>query len=453
MDEIRKNDRYTVLTEGYSSEAFGVCRVKGRAVFLPGAIPGESWEIQILKVTNTAIYAKGLRLLSPASGRVNSDCPWYGKCGGCDTRHLSYEEELSFKLGRVNDALHHIGKQNLSASEILGSQATARYRNKAIFAVAERNGLPDFGFYRERSHELISVEDCLLQTELSCRSARAVVEFLQMNGLPAYDETTGRGTVRHIFCRQAYHGKDAVLCISTASGFGARTQELTELLRQRCPELSGIVLNVNKTRGNTVLAGEFYPLWGDPMLHDTLCGLSFSIAPQAFFQINPPQAERLYEKAAEYAQAGPEDLVFDLYCGAGTISLRLARDAGRVIGAEIVPEAVENAGENARQNGISNVEFLCADAGEAAKTLSKRGLRPAVVVVDPPRKGMSEDAVEALASMAPERVVYVSCNPATLARDILRFQSFGYLLRDVTAVDMFPRTCHVETVVLLTRNT
>jgi 23S rRNA (uracil1939-C5)-methyltransferase len=289
----------------------------------------------------------------------------------------------------------------------------------------------------------------MLQSQLSCRCAEAVTEFLEKEGFPAYDEATGRGTVRHIFCRQARHTGDAVLVITTAKGFGARTGALAGHLRARCPELTGIVLNINKSAGNTVLSGDFYPLWGCATLHDSLCGYSFEIAPQAFFQINPPQAERLYEKAAAYAAAKPEDLVFDLYCGAGTISLRMARDAGKVIGAEIVPEAVENARQNAARNGVSNVEFLCGDAGEAAAALAARGLRPRIVVVDPPRKGMSQEAINAIASMSPERIVYVSCNPATLARDILRFQEQSYTLREVTAVDMFPRTCHVETVCCL----
>lgn len=451
MEELRKNEIYAVQIDGWGSEAQGVCHIGGRAVFVPRAIPGERWEVRILKVTNTAVYAKGERLLLPSPCRVESDCPFSGKCGGCDTRHMSYEEELRFKLERVNAALRHIGKQTVEAREILGSAETEGYRNKAIFAVAQVDGAPAFGFYRERSHELIPIDRCLLQSELSCRCAQAVVGFMRAEGLPAYDEATGRGTVRHVFCRQARQTEDAVLCITAAKGFGARTQALVEHLRARCPELTGIVLNVNKSKGNTVLSGDFYTLWGDPMLHDRLCGLDFAIAPQAFFQINPPQAERLYERAAEYAAAGRSDLVFDLYCGAGTISLRMARDAGRVIGAEIVPEAVENAQENAKRNGIANAEFLCGDAGEAAKALARRGLRPRIVVVDPPRKGMSEDAVAAVASMAPERVVYVSCNPATLARDILRFQELGYALREITAVDMFPRTCHVETVALMTR--
>lgn len=451
MEELRKNEKYTVEIDGWTSEGLGVCHLAGRAVFVPRALPGEQWEIKLLKVTGAAVYARGERRLLSSPGRAEPDCPVFGKCGGCDTRHMSYEEELRFKLDKVNAALKHIGKQSLEAKQILGSDQTRGYRNKAIFAVANVNGVPSFGFYRERSHELIPVERCLLQSELSCRCAAAVTEFLRHKGLPAYDEEAGRGTVRHVFCRQAVHTGDTVLCISSARGFGAATDELIGHLRTRCPELTGIVLNVNKTRGNTVLSGDFHTLWGNPLLHDRLCGLDFTIAPQAFFQINPPQAEHLYEKAAEYAAAGPMDLVFDLYCGAGTISLRMARDAGHVIGAEIVPEAVENAAENAKYNGVSNAEFLCGDAGDAAKSLSARGLRPKVVIVDPPRKGMSEEAVVAVASMSPERVVYVSCNPATLSRDILRFQDLGYVLQDVTAVDMFPRTCHVETVCLLSR--
>ncbi len=446
---MKKNEIVEAEITGWSSDGAGVCRVKGRAVFVPRAIPGEYWEIRILKVTASAVFARGERLLQSSPARIMPDCPHFGKCGGCDTRHISYEEELRFKLGRVNDALRRIGKQEVQAKEILGSDAQDRTRNKAIFAVANTQNGPAFGFYRERSHELIPVEDCKLQSELSCRCAKSVVEFLKEEKLSAYDESTGKGTVRHVFCRQAWKTANAVLCICSAAGFGSRTQALVAHLRKECPELTGIVLNINKTRGNTVLSGDFYTLWGDEILHDRLCGLEFAIAPQAFFQINPPQAERLYEKAAAYADARKDDLVFDLYCGAGTISLRMAKDAGRVIGAEIVPEAVENAGENARRNGIENAEFLCGDAGEAAKTLAARGLKPRIVVVDPPRKGMSEDAVKAVASMGPERVVYVSCGPETLARDILRFQDLGYALQEATAVDMFPRTSHVETVCLL----
>lgn len=451
MNIIQKKQLYTVSIDGYSSDALGVCHLDGRAVFVPRALPGETWEIRIVKVTASVIYARGEKLLSPSPARAEPRCPYYTQCGGCDAWHMDYREELRFKLGRVNDALRHIGKQTVEAREIVGSDSIERYRNKAVFAVRAQDGRAVYGFFRERSHALIAMENCLIQSELSCRVAGTVTRFLNEVGIPAYEEASGKGVVRHVFCREAVHGTDAVACIVAARGFGAHTGALVEALRTACPELSGIVLNINKTQGNTVLAGQFYTLWGRAELLDTLCGLRFSIAPQAFFQVNPLQAEKLYQKALAYAQLSPGSLALDLYCGAGTISLCLAQAGGRVIGAEIVPEAIANAKENAVRNGVDNVEFLCADAGQAAAELAGRGLRPEVIVVDPPRKGMDETAIAAIAAMDPERIVYVSCNPATLARDILSLNRYGYTLREATAVDMFPRTKHVESVISLTR--
>ena len=449
MNELVKNQLHTVVIEDYTSEALGVCRIGGRAVFVPRALPGEEWEIRIVKISASAVYARGEKLLSPSAVRREPLCPCFGRCGGCDTWHMSYEEELRFKLGRVNSALTRIGRQQVRAETILGSEQTEHYRNKGIFAVADQDGKAVFGFYRERSHSLIPLSDCLIQKELSCRAAASVTAFLNRSGLRAYDEGSGEGTVRHVFCRESVRGSDAVVCVVSARGFGSRTQALVDALRRDCPELSGIVLNINRTRGNTVLAGDFYTLWGDAVIRDSLCGLEFSIAPQAFFQVNPPQAERLYETALSYAAVREDSLALDLYCGTGTISLILAKHAGRVIGTEIVPEAIDNAKKNAAANRIDNVEFLCADAGRSAAALAGRGLRPEVVVVDPPRKGMDENAIRAVVDMRPERIVYVSCNPATLARDIFRFQELGYSLSGATAVDMFPRTCHVETVCCL----
>ncbi len=451
MDILRKNQILRVTIDAYGSDAAGVCHVDGLAIFVPGAIVGEEWEIRILKVQKSRAYARGEKLLAPSPARVDPGCPCYGKCGGCDCRHMSYEEELRFKLGKVNDALERIGKQSVQAETIVGSEQTDAYRNKGILAVGTADGRPVSGFYRERSHQIIPVEHCLIQDELTHRAAAALIAFMEENGVPAYDEESGSGVVRHLYCRRAYHSADRLLCVVARRGFGERTRALVETLRAACPELTGIVLNVNKSEGNTVLAGDFYTLWGKGGIRDTLCGFAFDIAPQAFFQVNPPQAERLYAKALEYAALTPGDLAFDLYCGAGTISLCLAREAGQVIGAEIVPEAIENATDNAALNGVQNVEFLCADAGEAARTLSERGLRPKVIVVDPPRKGMQEEAIRAVASMAPGRIVYVSCEPGTLARDILRFNEYGYTLRAAEAYDLFPRTKHVETVVLLSK--
>lgn len=452
MDILKKNEIYTVDIEGYSSEAYGVCRIAGRAVFVPYAIVGERWEVRIVKVTSAAVYARGERLISPPSAsRIDSDCPYYHLCGGCNTRHMTYEEELRFKLSRVNDALTHIGKQTPCANAIIGAENTAHYRNKGILAVAQLDGAPRAGFYKARSHDLVPISRCLLQDELCRRAADAITDFMRAHDIQAYDERTGKGSVRHIFCRRAWQGEDAVVCIVSARGFGAQTPALIEALRRACPELTGIVLNVNKAHGNAVLSGGFYTLFGRPDINDVLCGNVFNISPQAFYQVNPPQAQRLYELALRYAALDHSDLVLELYCGAGTISLSLARAAGRVIGAEIVPQAIDNAILNARANGIENAEFICADAGQAAQALAVQGLSPSVVVVDPPRKGMDEAAVNAIAALSPARVVYVSCNPATLSRDILRLSAHGYALAEVTAVDMFPRTCHVESVALLIR--
>lgn len=446
-----KNQIHRVTIDTFSSDACGVCHIDGLAVFVPAAIPGEEWDIQILKVLKNCAYARGTKLLLPSPSRTDPACPYYRRCGGCNCRHMSYEAELQFKLQKVNDALQRIGRQHFEITEIYGSAETEHYRNKGILAVGSVDGQAVSGFYRERSHQLIPITSCAIQDELTHRASDAVTAFMNQFQVPPYDEQTGGGIVRHLFCRRAVHTDDRLLCIVARKGFGSQTQALVEALRRQCPELTGIMLNINKTGGNTVLAGDFYTLWGKDHITDTLCGLQFHIAPQAFFQVNVPQAERLYGKALEYAQLTKDQLAFDLYCGAGTISLCLARQAGKVIGAEIVPEAIENANDNAAANGIANAEFLCADAGQAAVTLAARGLRPDVVVVDPPRKGMQEDAVKAVASMAPSRIVYVSCEPSTLARDVLRFQELGYTLTAAAAYDLFPRTAHVETVVLMSR--
>lgn len=449
MDNLRKNQIYTVTFDGYTSEALGVCHVGERVVFVPKALIGERAEIRIVKVTSSAVYGRLERLIERSPARIEPACPHFGHCGGCDTWHMSYAEELRFKLDRVNSALKHIGGQTLEAKDILGCDEPLRYRNKAIFSVSELDGTPHYGFFQPRSHDLVPVDTCLIQSELSCRAADAVTEFMAENSVPAYDEVSGKGAVRHVFCRQSRNRSQAVVCIVAARGFGAKTESLVAFLRERCPELTGIVLNINKTRGNTVLAGDFHTLWGSQNIVDDLCGSEFEIAPQAFYQINPPQAERLYEKALEYACGGNADLALDLYCGAGTISLCLARSFDKVVGAELVPQAIENAIENARRNNIDNASFICGDAGEAAAAFAAQNTRPDAVVVDPPRKGMSESAIAAVADMRPPRIVYVSCNPATLARDVARFEAFGYTLTAATAVDMFPRTSHVETVALL----
>lgn len=452
MEQLAKNQVYTAEITGYASSGAGVCRICGRAVFVERALVGELWEVLILKVTSSAVYGKGVRLLSPSPHRAEPACPVFGKCGGCDLLHMDYAEELRMKLERVNDAIHRIGGLDFTVKEIVpaDSDRIFRYRNKAIFNIsAGEDGRASAGFYRRRSHDLVPCSDCLIQSELSVRAAKALCGFMDENSIPPYDEKNGKGAVRHLFVRSSVKTADAAAVIVTAKSLGRKAELMARALTKSCPQLTGVVLCINDSPGNTVLSGEYRTLWGKPYIVDELLGVRFRVSPESFFQVNPPQAEKLYAKAAEFA--GQARVLLDLYCGAGTIGLCLASGAEQVVGAEIVPSAVENAIENARENGISNARFLCADAAQAAAKLKSEGLSPDVVIIDPPRKGLDPQLIGTIAEMSPERAVYVSCDPATLARDLKLFCERGYEPKDGAAVDMFPRTAHVETVVLMSR--
>jgi len=450
MSELLKNELYTVRIEGSASGGDGVARIGGRAVFVRRALEGETCEIRILKSTKTAVWAKIERLLEPSPERREPPCPLFGICGGCDLLHMSYEEELRIKKQRVQDALRRIGGADLTVEEIVPAGKTDGYRNKAVYAVGEKDGAPCFGFYRPRSHDIVPGKRCLIQTEASARAAGAVCRYMAENVVPAYDEATGEGLIRRVFCRTNEKG-EALIAVVTAIRDLPHAEKLVSAVREACPEAAGILQNVNGRRGNAVFDGGFTALWGKDRLEDTLCGLTFSLSPRSFYQVNRAQAEKLYLKALDFALLTGKETALDLYCGAGTITLCLAKRAGRVIGAEIVEDAVRDARENARKNGISNAEFLCADASEAAETLARRGLRPDIVTVDPPRKGLAPEVIGAIAAMSPGKVVYVSCDPATLARDIKLFSEAGYRASRACAVDMFPRCAHVETVVLMSR--
>lgn len=450
MSELVKNEIVTALMEGYTAEGLGVCRIKGRAVFVPGALDGETWRVRIVRVTASAVWGRGEELLSASPARIAPDCGVYPRCGGCALRHMRYEEELSMKLRRVNDALQRIGKLELTISEILPCPADA-VRRKVIFNVGEKDGRPVAGFYRARTHEIVPFDSCPAVPAEAVTAARTVTEWMAERGVRAMDELSGREGVRHVFFRSsALTGKSVVTLTVSCSPRAEDLAALAESLRSRLSGLSGFVLNVNTSRGNTVLSGAFRTLWGCEILREGLCGLTFSLSPRSFFQVNPPQAEALYRRAMEYADVKKDSLALDLYCGTGTIGLTMASLGARVIGAEIVESAVENARSNALANGLADrCEFICADASLAAETLKNRGLRPEVVVVDPPRKGLAPDVIDAVEAMAPDRVVYVSCDPGTLARDLGLFAKKGYRAEKGTCVDMFPRTAHVETICLL----
>lgn len=449
--ELKKNELYTVTIEGYSSEGMGIARIDGQVVFIKGAISGETCKIKLLKVLKNCAYAKIEKIVEVSPHRVEPTCPVFGKCGGCDFMHMDYEEELRYKLQRVQDALTRLGGTDLQVEEILGAEEQKHYRNKAIFAVGAQKGLPAIGFYRGRSHDIVPADACGIQAEMSARAAGTVYRWMHLYKVSSYDETTGKGLIRHVFCRVGKQSGEGQVTIVATQKKLPHTDALIQEIQHACPEAVSIVLNYNPTKGNTVLAGTCITLWGSDTITDVLLGLRFKLSPLSFYQVNHDQAERLYEKALEFAGLTGGETVIDLYCGTGTITLCLAKQAGHVIGAEIAPAAVEDARENAENNGIQNAEFILADAGQAAKELKNRGICPDVVVVDPPRKGLSEDVPVTISEMDPARVVYVSCDPATLGRDIKRFAEVGYSVQRAAAVDMFPRCAHVETVVLLSR--
>ena len=450
MAEVRKNTVHPLHIEGYTAEGMGVARLDGRVVFIPGTIRGEDWEVQLLKVNKGVAWGKGTRLISPSPVRQEPDCPYSGRCGGCQYRHMSYEEELAAKGQRVRDALERVGGVHLELPPVLGAESPLRYRNKVQFPVSRGKCGLSIGFYRPRSHDVVDTEDCLLQPEADTALRLAFKGWMEDFQIPAYDECTGRGLIRHLYIRTNRAG-EALCCVVANGKELPHTGELSGALRAAVPKLAGLVLNVNLRDTNVILGDAYRTLWGRDWLEEELCGLTFRLSVPSFFQINRDQTERLYQLALEFAGLTGEETVLDLYCGIGTISLCLARRAGHVIGAEVVPQAVEDARANALRNGVTNAEFFCGDAGEVAARLAGQGVRPQVICVDPPRKGLAPEVPAVLSSMAPDRIVYVSCDPATLARDVKRLEELGYRAVQAQPVDLFPRTAHVETVVLLSQ--
>lgn len=447
---MKKNEIYRVKIDAWNSEGDGVCRIDGMAVFVTGAVRGDLCDVRILKVLRNRAYAKVENMIEPSPYRIESDCPVFGKCGGCRLRHVSYDEELRMKQERVADALRRIGGIRADIEEILPSPVLEEYRNKVIFQTAEISGRPVIGFYRRGSHDVVGTDRCALQSPGADRAAKAVLRFVRENGIRMYDEAEGKGSIRYIFYRSSSN-ETAQICIVSAEKRIRKQEDLVSLLKKECPELTGVLLCHSPHKGNVALTGDIEVLWGHLYLTDTLCGLAFRISPLSFFQINRGQTENLYRIAVDFAGLNGEEAVFDLYCGIGTISLCMALHARKVIGAEIVPEAVGDAKANARMNGIKNAEFICADAADAAEQIIKNGEHIDIVTVDPPRKGLSPAAIDAILRTAPERIVYVSCDPGTLARDLRHFVEGGYTICRVKPVDMFPRVPNVECVVGMQR--
>ena len=447
---LEKSKLYEAVITDYTAEGQGITHIDGIAVFVPNAIAGERVRLRIDHVGKTWASGKMTEILEKSPHRVNRACPAAKLCGGCDFWHMDYEEECRLKAERVKTCLNRLAGEQLTEMPILAAPTCLGYRNKAQYPVAGKKGRACAGFFRAGTHEVIENSRCLILPEQTDLVKTAVMDYVNQYRVPAYDEVNHSGLLRHIYVRRGAVSGQILVCLVLNGDKLPHVKELLEGLK-KIPGFTTLVLSVNRKKGNAVLGDEFITLYGPGFIEDTLCGLHFRLSPRSFYQVNHHQAQRLYEAAIELAGITGNDLVLDLYCGVGTITLAMARSAGRVLGVEVIPQAVEDAKDNARRNGIQNAEFFCGDAGQAALELEKQGIHPDVITVDPPRKGLSPDTIEAIARMDPKRLVYISCDPATLARDVALLKHHGFHLQSAQAADLFPRCSHVETVALLGR--
>ncbi len=449
---MQKNEIYTVTIDDLTAEGSGVCHIDGMAVFVPDTAAGDEAEIKIVKVLKKYAFGIVQKLIKPSDDRIQSDCKYCRQCGGCTFRHISYEKELEIKSKIVKDAFERIGKLHPEFLPIIGGESRVRYRNKAQYPVScDKNGNLICGFYAKRSHRTVPIDDCLLQPESFKKAVDIIISYAQEKKISAYNEEMNTGILRHIYLREGYHSGEMMVCIVVRKAIERELKGLIPRLLDAMPEIKSIVMNVNPEKTNVILGRKTVTLWGCDTITDTMCGNEVEISPLSFYQVNTPQAEKLYGTAKEFAGLTGSERLLDLYCGAGTIGLSMADKAGSVLGVEVVPPAVENAKKNAERNSIENAEFICGDAGEVAKKLADENMLPDVIVADPPRKGCDIQTIDAICRMNPQRVVMVSCNPATAARDCALLCERQYKIEKVQPVDLFPGTGHVECVVLMSR--
>ena len=453
---LQKNQLLTLRIERLSSDGSGVAHSpEGEAVFVPGTAPGDEAQVRIVK--DCGRYAFGIldKLLTPSPDRIPVDCAVAGPCGGCSLRHIDYAAELRSKQESVADAFRRIGGLDVPVLDALPSPEVDRYRNKVQFPVGrDKNGAPCIGFYAGRTHRIVPCPDCRLQPGVLNDIGNALCGFFASHGIQPYDEESGKGLVRHIFLRRGTHSGQIMVCLVCTRPKFPHSEELVTALREQFSDIASVLINVNAKKTNVILGEETISLYGPGYIEDTLCGVPVRLGPLSFYQVNTLAAERLYGIAAEYAQLEPSDVLLDLYCGMGTIGLSMADRCRELIGVEIVPEAIDSAKANAARMGdavAAKSRFFCADAGQAAARLAAEGLRPDVIMLDPPRKGCDETTLSAVVQMSPRRVVYVSCNPSTAARDAAWLEEHGYHAEKVQPVDLFPRTRHCECVIALSK--
>lgn len=450
---VEKNKEYEIKIESVTSEGMGVGHVDGFCVFVKEAVTNDVVKALILKVKSGYAYAKITEIIKASEYRQTPECLAYSKCGGCQLMHIKYPYQLEIKREIINDALKRIGGFDAKVSHMIESENTLRYRNKMIFPIGkDKNQEAVCGFYKERSHDIVELSDCYLGSEINKEIIKTVMNFIKKYNISVYDEKNHKGIIRRIFLRSGYVTGEVMVVISANADKIPKCDELVENLRKISDDIKSIILNVNTKKTNFVLGDKNVVLYGKETITDYLCGIKYEISPNSFYQINPPQAEKLYEKAIELADISKDDSVMDIYCGIGTITLSAAKYAKNVIGIEIVEKAIENAKKNAIENNIKNAEFYASDASDIVPKLIEKGERPDIVILDPPRKGSDEATLSAILKAQPKRIVYVSCNPATLARDLSVLCDGGYRIDEVVGVDMFSQTFHVESCVKLSRN-
>jgi 23S rRNA (uracil1939-C5)-methyltransferase len=444
---VEKNKEYEVEITGMGHEGEGVGRIENFTVFVQGALQGETVLAKIIKVSKNYAVGKLIKVIKASPDRTNPVCEIYKKCGGCQLQHTSYEAQLRVKKQRVIDAIERIGKlEDVVVHDTIGMANPYRYRNKVQLPVGEKNGEIQIGFYAPKSHDIIDMDVCHIQDEIADEVVKLTRKWMKSYGIKPYNEETGTGVVRHIMVRRGFKTGEVMVVLISNTREVPYIEEFIELISKNIKGIKSIIQNINSKKTNVILGESSRTLWGDNTITDYIGKFKFNISPQSFFQVNPVQTEVLYNKALEYANLTGNEVVFDAYCGTGTISLFLAQKAKKVYGVEIVPQAIENAIENAKQNGVENAEFIVGESEKVIPELIEKGISADVVVVDPPRKGCERELLEAIAKMAPQRLVYVSCDPGTLARDLGILDELGYKTIEIQPVDMFPMTAHVECV-------
>lgn len=444
---MKKNDIVELEITDISSEGSGIGKADGMAVFVPLTAVGDIINARILKVKKNYAFAKIENIITRSQHRIDTDCGVFARCGGCTLRHIDYESECEIKQNRVTQTMRRIGKVNFNSKPIISAQKPDRYRNKALYPVSE-NG--ELGFYSNHSHRSIPCGDCLLHPEIFGIAGKIFADFVKQYNISVYDEETHTGLIRHFYMREGKRtGEIMIGIVINGTDLPQKTELIKNLKSVLGENLKSVFLNINRQKTNVVLGEKNIFIFGKEYIYDILCGVRVRISPHSFYQVNHDMAELLYQKASEYAQPDGKNIL-DLYCGAGTIGLSMAEKAKSIIGVEIVDFAVKDARINAQENGINNARFICGDAAKAAEQLKLENISADTVILDPPRKGCEQSLLKTVATgFAPERIVYVSCDVATLARDTEILESYGYKLQEYTPVDLFPRTSHCETVALL----